>query len=167
MLLGGGGTTFASPAMAGIQALINQRYGKQGNTNYVYYALAQQQFAHTASAARCDASQTSGNLPAATCVFNDITLGDIDIPCGKNPKTGDFYDCHGAEKKIIGELSTSAADDDPAYPATPGYDFATGLGSVNATNLFKSWPQPASQHHTEPHTIISQPSSLASFATPL
>jgi subtilase family serine protease len=143
VLLGGGGTSFASPAMAGIQALINQRYGKQGNTNYVYYALAQQQFAHTASAARCDASQTSGNLPAATCVFNDITLGDIDIPCGKNPKTGDFYDCHGAEKKIIGELSTNTDDDDPAYPATPGYDFATGLGSVNATNLFKSWPQPA------------------------
>jgi subtilase family serine protease len=143
VLLGGGGTSFASPAMAGIQALINQRYGKQGNTNYVYYALAQQQFAHTASAARCDASQTSGNLPAASCVFNDITLGDIDIPCGKNPKTGDFYDCHGADKKIIGELSTSGDDDDPAYPATPGYDFATGLGSVNATNLFKSWPQPA------------------------
>ena len=139
-----GGTSFATHIVAGIQALVNQSTGEpQGNPNFVYYALAQQQFAHTASAARCDASQTSGNLPAATCVFNDITLGDIDIPCGKNPKTGDFYDCHGAaDKKILGELSTSTDDDDPAYPATPGYDFATGLGSVNATNLFKSWPQP-------------------------
>jgi hypothetical protein len=56
VILGGGGTSFASPAMAGIQALINQRYGnKQGDTNFVYYALAAQQFAQQ-GASRCNAS---------------------------------------------------------------------------------------------------------------
>jgi subtilase family serine protease len=145
VLLGGGGTSFSSPAMAGIQALIDQRYGRQGDANYVYYALAAQQFAHPSSAAHCDASQTSGNLPAASCIFNDVTLGDIDIPCGQNPD-GRFYNCHGANTTDIGELSTVNHDDDPAYPAAVGYDFATGLGSVNATNLFQAWAQFAPGH---------------------
>ena len=36
-----GGTSFASPIMAGIQALINQKTGQnQGNPNSVYYQLA-------------------------------------------------------------------------------------------------------------------------------
>src|SRR5580658_2625268 len=35
-----GGTSFASPIMAGIQALVNQRAGSpQGNPNGTYYAL--------------------------------------------------------------------------------------------------------------------------------
>ena len=141
ILLGGGGTSFSSPAMAGIQALIDQRYGRQGDANYVYYALAAQQFAIPgAAAAQCDASQTTGNLPAASCVFNDVTLGDIDIPCGQD-SNGKFFDCHGASKTEIGELSTSSDEDDPAYPAAVGYDLATGLGSVNAANLFQAWAQ--------------------------
>jgi len=28
-----------------------------------------------------------------------------------------------------------------AYPSEGGWDFATGLGSVNITNLVNSWPQ--------------------------
>jgi subtilase family serine protease len=147
VLLGAGGTSFSSPAMAGIQALIDQRYGRQGDANYVYYALAAQQFAHPGAAAvQCDASQTNGNVPAASCIFNDVTLGDIDIPCGQNPD-GKFYHCHGASKTDIGELSTSNGEDDPAYPAALGYDFATGLGSVNATNLFQAWAQYAPGHN--------------------
>ena len=36
-----GGTSFASPSMAGIQALIDQKMGgEQGNPNYTYYKLA-------------------------------------------------------------------------------------------------------------------------------
>ena len=38
---GAGGTSFASPIMAGIQALVNQKKGgAQGNPNNRYYALA-------------------------------------------------------------------------------------------------------------------------------
>jgi subtilase family serine protease len=137
IFLGGGGTSFASPSMAGILGLIEQRLGKQGDANFILYPLAAQQFFQQ-GAARCNASQTSGNLPAASCVFNDITLGDMDIPCGQNPD-GSFYDCHGATSTLIGELSTSNHRNNPAYPATVGYDLATGLGSVNATNLFNAW----------------------------
>jgi subtilase family serine protease len=138
IFLGGGGTSFSSPSMAGIQALIDQKHGKQGNANYVYYALAAKQFQRKSTAA-CNASQTTGNLPAPSCVFNDITLGDMDIPCGEN-KNGVSYDCFGDGKGIIGELSTSTTQGEPAYPATIGYDLATGLGSVNAAVLFDSWP---------------------------
>jgi subtilase family serine protease len=137
LFLGGGGTSFASPAMAGIQALINQQFGRQGDANYAYYFLAAQQFS-AQGASLCNASQTNGRLPAATCVFNDVTAGDIDIPCGQNAD-GHFYDCHGADVRNIGELSISNKKNEPAYPATAGYDLATGLGSVNATNLFYAW----------------------------
>ena len=139
ILLGGGGTSFASPAMAGILALIEQRFGKQGDINFVLYPLAARQFG-SPGAGRCNASQTSGALPASSCVFNDITVGDMDIPCGQN-SDGHFYDCHGASSSLIGELSTSNSRNSPAYPATVGYDLATGLGSVNATNLFNAWPR--------------------------
>ncbi len=138
LLEGGGGTSFASPAMAGIQALIDQQYGRQGNANYVYYALAAKQFTKKGTKV-CDASQTDGKLPAASCIFNDVTAGDMDIPCGQNSKLF-AYDCYGDGTKIIGELSTSTSRSEPAYPATIGYDLATGLGSVNATNLFDAWP---------------------------
>jgi subtilase family serine protease len=135
LLEGGGGTSFASPAMAGIQALIDQKNGRQGNANYVLYALAANQFATQGTA--CNASQTNGGLPASSCIFNDVQLGDMDIPCGQSSKHA--YDCFGNGSKIIGELSTSKSGE-LAYPATPGYDLATGLGSVNATNLFDAWP---------------------------
>jgi len=139
LLLGGGGTSYASPAMAGIQALIDQQNGRQGNINYILYPLAANQF-NTQGAQACDASQTNGGLPAPSCIFNDIQLGDMDIPCGQDFKLF-AYDCFGNGYKIIGELSTSTSESEPAYPATVGYDLATGLGSVNATNLFDAWPQ--------------------------
>jgi subtilase family serine protease len=138
LLEGGGGTSFSSPAMAGIQALINQKYGKQGNANYVYYALAASQFTGPGAKA-CNASQTTGKLPAASCIFNDVTAGDMDIPCGQDSSFFS-YDCYGNGDKIYGELSTSTSASEPAYPATAGYDLATGLGSVNATRLFDAWP---------------------------
>jgi hypothetical protein len=138
---GGGGTSFSAPSMAGIQALINQKFGRQGNANYVYYALARRQF-NQPDAFACNASKTDGALPASGCIFHDITRGDIDIPCGRNPD-GEFYNCFGAMgSRIIGELSSSDSKNEPAYPATAGYDLATGLGSVDATNLFNAWPQP-------------------------
>jgi subtilase family serine protease len=136
--LGGGGTSFASPAMAGILALIEQRHGRQGDANFVLYALAAEQFL-SPQASACNASRSDGQLPASNCVFNDITQGDMDIPCGQN-SDGHFYDCHGASASLIGELSTSNSHNDPAYRAGRGYDLATGLGSVNATNLFNAWP---------------------------
>jgi subtilase family serine protease len=54
-----GGTSASSPAMAGIMALINQKYGRQGQANFTLYPLAQQK-------------------PSA---FHDITLGSNNVNC--------------------------------------------------------------------------------------
>ena len=84
LLEGGGGTSFASPAMAGIQALIDQKYGRQGNANYVYYALAASQFYEARNQGlQCQSNRRASCL-AASCIFNDVTAGDMDIPCGQD-----------------------------------------------------------------------------------
>ena len=39
-----------------------------------------------------------------------------------------------------GVLSTSDSAYQPAYSTTTGWDFATGIGTVNAYNLVNNWP---------------------------
>jgi subtilase family serine protease len=58
-ILGVGGTSASSPSMAGIMALIDQKFGPQGQANFVLYPLAAQH-------------------PAA---FHDIRLGSNNVPC--------------------------------------------------------------------------------------
>jgi uncharacterized repeat protein (TIGR01451 family) len=123
-----GGTSFAAPIWAGIQALVNQSTGaRQGNPNYVYYALAAGQAASTLA---CNSS--SGNQISSGCVFNDVTLGDMDVDCqGAN-------DCY-LPSGSYGVLSTTDSSYLNAYGAAGGWDFATGIGSVNVANLVKYW----------------------------
>ncbi len=127
---GFGGTSVSSPIMAGIQALINQALGSTGvgNPNPTYYQIAQNEYSTSAGRAACNS--TTG--PASTCSFNDITEGDTDIPC-----IGTF-NCYLDGQKI-GVLSTSNASYAPAYGTAPGWDFATGIGSVNAFNLLNAF----------------------------
>jgi len=123
---GAGGTSFASPIMAGIQALVDQKWGgRQGNPNPIYYQIAAAEYGTTGNSG-CNA--TNGNAIDPSCSFNDVTLGDIDVAC-----TGPFscYMPGGTE----GALSTSLEGYAPAFSAHTGWDFATGIGSVNAANL--------------------------------
>lgn len=117
--MGVGGTSAASPAFAGIMALVNQKTGSaQGNVNPVLYAIFQQQ-----SQSACNSSLG----PASSCVFNDVTSGTIAMPCvngSPNCKVAHSTDS-------VGVLS--------GFSATAGYDLATGLGSVNAANLVNTW----------------------------
>ena len=130
---GAGGTSFASPIMAGIQALINQKAGgPQGNPAPVYYQLAAAEFGSVGSGS-CNASDGSG--VSASCTFYDVTDGDIDVDC-----TGPNCYLGGAS---VGELSTSVNAFAPAYATSKGWDFATGIGSVNAANLVNNWPATA------------------------
>jgi subtilase family serine protease len=138
--LAAGGTSFASPALAGIQALVNQKTGsKQGNPNPTYYSLAATEYG-TSGDASCNS--TGGTvaapvLPASSCIFLDVTQGDMDVPC-----TG-TTNCYGysksGSKTYYGELSTSSSSASPAYGAGVGWDYATGLGTVNAYNLVTKW----------------------------
>ena len=121
---GAGGTSFSSPILAGIQALVNQKMGgAQGNPNPVYYKLAASSVAST--------------------VFHSIAAGDISVNCSGN------IDCFGAtfsgrgrgtfEFEGNGVLSTSSHSFNPAFAAGNGWNFATGLGSVDGFNLIMNW----------------------------
>lgn len=126
------GTSFASPIWAGIQALINQRAGgRQGWVNPTYYLTAALQF--QIKLPECNSSLSGG--PVSTCIFHDVTQGDNDAPC--EPTTPNCY----APSGPFGVLSTSTSSYQPAYKAVPGWDFATGLGTPNVTNLVLSWPE--------------------------
>jgi subtilase family serine protease len=102
-----GGTSASSPAMAGILALIEQKYGPQGQANYILYPLAAQH-------------------PSA---FHYITTGSNIVPCQQGTPN----------------CTLSTANDNTkgyytfGYYAGPGYDLATGLGSVDANQLFNNW----------------------------
>jgi hypothetical protein len=117
-LAGYGGTSVASPAFAGIMALVNQNNGRQGNANYVLYKLAA-----TQTASSCNSSNGS----APSCIFNDVTSGTIAMPCLK----GSTNCTTSVSSDTYGVLS--------GYPTTAGYDLATGLGTVNALNLVNNW----------------------------
>ena len=127
---GAGGTSFASPIMAAIQALVNQKTGeRQGNPNPTLYSLANTEYG-TSGSAKCNS--TLGVAVGKTCIFYDTTQGDMDVNC-----TGK-HDCY-LDGGANGVLSTSTTAYDNAYGSGTGWDFATGIGSVNATNLVNGW----------------------------
>lgn len=123
-----GGTSFAAPILAGMQALVDQGAGLQGNPNPVYYALAASQYAN--GSLNCAAA--AGRNVSSGCVFYDVTAGDNDVNC-----TGAYgcFDPSGSN----GVLSVSTSMFSDAYAAGAGWDYATGLGSVNAANLVRYW----------------------------
>ncbi len=128
---GAGGTSFASPILAGIQALVNQKQGaRQGNPNPVYYKLAATEYGASGSTS---CNSTNGNTVGSTCIFYDVTKGDMDVNC-----TG-THNCY-LPSGTNGVLSTSDSSYLKAYGTTTGWDFATGIGSVNAANLVNNWP---------------------------
>jgi hypothetical protein len=89
-------------------AILNPQAGpRQGLANYVLYRLAA---ADIAAGRKCNGSNTT--LPASTCNFNDVTVGNNAVP---------------------GEAGFGTAS--AQYQSKAGYDLATGLGSVNVTIL--------------------------------
>lgn len=57
----------------------------------------------------------------------------MDVPC-----TG-TDNCFGSSGRNRGALSVSDSAFQPAYGTNTGWDFATGIGSVNAYNLIQNW----------------------------
>jgi subtilase family serine protease len=150
--VGAGGTSFSSPIMAGIQALVNQRAGgPQGNPNPVYYQLAAAEYGANGNSS---CNSTLGNAADSSCIFYDVTLGDMDIPC---VGTDNCYLPSGQ----IGVLSTSNSAYQPAYASTTGWDFATGIGTVNVFNLTNNWPGVLPITITTT-TLIASPSTICS-----
>lgn len=134
-----GGTSVATPEMAGVMALINQKAGaSQGSPNAELYNLASKQTYSTCSAEK--GSTSNG------CYFNDVDQGTIAMPCnyqgaavegGYDLSTGQpsptytglaSPNCSIANSgDVVGTLA--------GYSAGTGYDQATGLGSLNIANV--------------------------------
>jgi pseudomonalisin len=135
-----GGTSFGAPAFAGIMALIQETTSGstgQGNAAPALYQTAVNQYDLPLLDKNCNS--TLGNAISAACVFNYITAGDNAEPCYSGTAN-----CvtDSASKLGIGLLESSGRVD---YPARIGYNLATGLGTVNVTNLLYSYyPYPAS-----------------------
>jgi hypothetical protein len=148
--VGVNGTSASTPSFAGIMALVAGKTGvRLGQPNYVLYRLAAAE-----NLSQCNGSATP--LPASTCIFNDITVGNNAVP---------------------GEASYGAAD--PTYASGKGYDLATGLGSVNVTNLINQWSavtfnpttttfsiSPTSAVHGSPLNVAGTVTPTSGTATP-
>jgi hypothetical protein len=92
------------------------------------------QLAAAQQPAQCDASSRTNPLQPGNCAFNDITAADNSVP------------------GVTG------------YSAAPGYDMATGLGSVNAALLVVQWPT-GKKLQTE--TILSTETRRAQHGQPI
>jgi len=126
-----GGTSASAPAFAGMIAVLNQylvQNGVQakpglGNINPKLYSMA--------------ASGKSG-------VFHDVTTGNNIVPCQAN--SANCVNAQSGNTAGAGTGVTVAPCQTPncgggsfGYTAGPGYDLATGLGSVDAYNLITVW----------------------------
>lgn len=126
---GVGGTSVSVQAFAGIMALVNQKTGeRQGNANYVFYKLAAQ------SGASC--TSNSAAVSNSSCIFYDVTKGNISVACaGGSPNCSNASTASNQYGILVDPKNTRS----PAWTTTAGYDLATGLGSVNVTNLVNKW----------------------------
>ncbi|MGB0050159.1 MAG: Ig-like domain repeat protein, partial [Terriglobales bacterium] len=131
---GFGGTSVASPTMAAIQALVNQKTGQNwGNPNPVYYQIAQNEYGvagGTFLGGSCNSSASGG--PAIGCVFNDITQGDINLACEDN---GTLEEAHCY--KPSGTYGVDSTDDVTAATVInggTGYSAAPTCAIAGPTN---------------------------------
>ena len=122
-ITGVGGTSASTPSFAGIMALVNQQYGRQGQADFVLYPLAAQ-------------------FPGS---FHDVTVGTNSVPCDIT-STG----CIPVSDPAIIAIPFDPTAPDVTegqigagttafYNAGVGFDLATGLGTVDAANLVKNW----------------------------
>ncbi|SIT49372.1 putative Sedolisin [Paraburkholderia ribeironis] len=137
---GGAGTSLSSPMFAGIQALVNQKEkGRQGVAAATLYKLAAQEYGSSSKPLGTSAGCNSDFGPNGTdtCVFHNVTRGTNSVNCDA---TVGNTNCFVYDKTYsYGLTSLSTKKYIPAYAAGQGWNFATGLGSVNATNLVDAW----------------------------
>jgi len=107
------GTSASAPAFAGVMAYIDEQNTIATGSPRVgapNYVLYRLAATQASYPSQCDASSTTAP-PSATCIFNDVTVGSNVVP---------------------GELGTE-------YQSGAGYDLATGIGSINVSNLVSNW----------------------------
>jgi hypothetical protein len=149
VITGVGGTSASAPAMAAIQALVNQSANSwAGQADFTYYPLAARQ-------------------PG---VFRDVIVGGNHVLCYQ----GTANCVNGAAGTTASGYSVESG-----YVAGAGYDQATGLGSVDVANLIKYWSSvttrpttttlsvsPATLVHGKTTAIISTVAPASGSGTP-
>jgi subtilase family serine protease len=165
-----GGTSVATPQMAGVMALINQKAGApQGLPNAQLYQLASRQ-----TYSSCSAESVSSS---SSCYFQDTDYGPTapngpsytaaqtnSMPCnltgteeggdqGATFQGSPSPNCTAINSgDTIGTLVTLGTT--PAYNSGTGFDMATGLGSLNVANVVNAWVSDAG---TDATTMTVQP----------
>jgi hypothetical protein len=141
-----GGTSVASPIMAGVMALINQKSGSaQGLPNKVLYGLAAKQ-----TYSNCKSESVTNS---SSCVFNDIDSGTIAMPCDAGT-----LDCTlSTSTDSFGILS--------GYDAGTGFDLATGLGSLNIANAVNGYTAAVAPGVSLSATTLTFASTLVGSST--
>jgi hypothetical protein len=132
-----GGTSVSTPAFAAVMAMVNQKTGqRQGNANYVLYGLAAKDTNYVGG--KCNGS-IPGTPPASTCVFNDV----VEAANTNSVEWNNTVACAGGSlncsNTATGGFGVLVSGSTAAFVANVGYDAATGLGSINVTNLLKAW----------------------------
>jgi subtilase family serine protease len=129
-----GGTSFGAPSFAGIAALIQEtaliegvKTPQSGNLAPLLYKLAAAQYANKLALTTCNSSK--GKKISSGCTFYNVTAGNNAEPCVEGTVA-----CVGGATGA-GILYNKEVTPDEAYPAQQGYSLATGLGTVNVTNL--------------------------------
>jgi hypothetical protein len=130
---GVGGTSVSSPAMAAIQALVDQKWNiRAGNPNPTYYSIAKGEFGKTGNSSCYSVNQTG---TTSSCVFYDITQGDNNIDCRYNGTVfkADCYRPSGTN----GTLGTQAISSLTLKAAGTGYTSTPKCVIAQPTNKSK------------------------------
>ena len=154
--MGVGGTSAAAPAFAGIMALVNQKTGeRQGNANYVLYPLAAQEWRELC------VERQHGRLPPTIPPAFSMTWSRATTrwPAWVARRTAAIP---RAAVTASWRLILPLIPHRPG-PPPPGYDLATGLGSVNAANLVNNW---TSVSFTPTTTTLTSLSPTTTHARP-
>ena len=148
-----GGTSVATPTMAGVMGLINEKTGAaQGNANAELYALAAKQ-----TYSNCSAERGSGApVTTGSCLFNDIDTGTNAMACDYNASVGVTLPTPNCTVLHSGDVVGIL----PGYSAAAGYDQATGLGSLNVANVVTAWTAVAPGTSTATVTVTPSPTTL-------
>jgi subtilase family serine protease len=140
----------------------------QGNAAPTLYALAGNEYGtaaqpNSASLSTCNAN--NGATGTSGCVFHNVTSGSISSACFSETGVGTYAsdtfvtpNCYYYNTFLVGgtagsgdtltvNIGLTTSNPNPAaytatnkaFPAQPGWSFASGLGSVNATNLLIAW----------------------------
>jgi hypothetical protein len=142
----GSGTSAAAPALAAIVLLMDQSRiavnnpdGRVGNINPLLYLMEQYQQDVLAFEPSSQCSAEAGARSSTFCIFHDVQTGNNDQPCtaatfapgGSAPSST----CTTGGNQYGFVTTATSSGSEHTFSAAPGYDIASGLGSVNAGNF--------------------------------